>query len=98
VEVEDDIKVFKLAREVARLGKLMSAGRDRHDIHTLHLVSFWESMPQATKLYTQHRLRLLYLASTQQLGEREGFHLYLQAEWASAHLDICQPPLNLLLG
>jgi hypothetical protein len=65
MEVEDDAKVFKLAREVARLGKLMAAGRDLHDIHTtLHLVSFWESMPQPTKLYTQHRLRLLYLAAT----------------------------------
>jgi hypothetical protein len=41
VEVEEDAKVFKLAKEVARLGKLMSAGRDLHDIHTtLHLVSF----------------------------------------------------------
>jgi hypothetical protein len=64
-DLEDDRKIFKLAKEVARLGKLMTAGRDLHDIHTtLHLVSFWDSMPQPTRLYTQHRLRLLYLAAT----------------------------------
>jgi hypothetical protein len=43
----------------------MTAGRDLHDIHTtLHLVLFWDSMPQPTRLYTQHRLRLPYLAAT----------------------------------
>jgi hypothetical protein len=43
----------------------MSAGWDLHDIHTtLHLVSYWPELQQATKAYTQHRLRLLYLAAT----------------------------------
>jgi hypothetical protein len=50
---------------VARLGKLMTAGWDMHDIHTaLHLVSYWDSLQPSTRQYVQHRLRLLYLAAT----------------------------------
>jgi hypothetical protein len=66
-DVEDDAKIFKLAREVGRPGKLMTAGRDIHDIHTtLHLVSYWNELQHPTKAYVQHRLRLLrvYLAAT----------------------------------
>jgi hypothetical protein len=64
VEVEDNQKIFKLAKEVSRLGKLMTAGRDVHDIHTtLYLVSYWDSLQPATRQYTQHRLRQ-YLAAT----------------------------------
>jgi hypothetical protein len=56
-DVEDDAKIFKLAREVDRLGKLMTAGRDIHDIYTtLQLVSYWNELQHPTKAYVQHRL------------------------------------------
>jgi hypothetical protein len=61
----EDTKIYKLAREVHRLGKLMSAGRDLHDIQTvIHLVSYWPDLQHSTRTYTQHRLHLLYLAAT----------------------------------
>lgn len=64
-DLEDDSKIYKLAREDRRLGKLMSAGRDLHDINTvIHLVSYWPDLQESTRNYTQHRLRLLYLAAT----------------------------------
>jgi hypothetical protein len=31
IDLEEDSRIYKLAREVSRLGKLMSAGRDLHD-------------------------------------------------------------------
>jgi hypothetical protein len=41
----EDNKIFKLAKEVPSLGKLMSAGRDLHDIQTtIHLVSYWPDL------------------------------------------------------
>jgi hypothetical protein len=64
-DLEDDSKIYKLAKEVSRLGKLMTAGRDVHDIHTtLHLVSYWNDLQHPTRQYVQHRLRLLYLVAT----------------------------------
>jgi hypothetical protein len=64
-DLEDDVKILRLAREVKRLASLMTAGRDLHDIQTtLHLVAHWPYLQQTSRRYAQHHLRLLYLAAT----------------------------------
>jgi hypothetical protein len=64
-DLEEEIKIFRLAKEVKRLASLTTARRDLHDIQTtLHFTSHWPVLHPNTRRYTQHRLRLLYLAAT----------------------------------
>jgi hypothetical protein len=53
----------KLAREVKRWAAMMTAGCNLLDIQTtLHLLTHWDHLTQASRNYIAHQLHLLYIA------------------------------------